>query len=120
MTNLIMCSDVHVPGRWVAVRRSGKKWVLNRSQLWTTEQVSGRHRAVLVTLSGFRKLPHSCTEGICTTPSHVHPMSRHITSLVPRPYARAHERVWLHKSKSLGPLQNLKVSNEIAKWRLLE
>ena len=33
-------------------------------------------------------------------------------SLVPRP--------WLHKSKSLGPLQNLKASNEIAKRRLLE
>jgi len=38
-------------------------------------------------------------------------------SLVPRPYTRASERVWLHKSKSLGPLQNLKASNEIAKQR---
>ena len=41
-------------------------------------------------------------------------------SLVPRPYACARERVWLHKSKSLSPLQNLKASNEIAKRRLLE
>ena len=41
-------------------------------------------------------------------------------SLVPRPYTRACERVWLHKSKSLGPLQNFKVSNEIAKRHLLE
>jgi len=40
--------------------------------------------------------------------------------LVPRPYTRACERVWLHKSKSLGPLQNLKASNEIAKRCLLE
>ena len=43
-----------------------------------------------------------------------------VNSLVPRPYTYARERVWLHKSKSLGPLQNLKVSNEIAKRRLLE
>ena len=41
-------------------------------------------------------------------------------SLVPRPHARAREKVWLHKSKSLGPLQNLKASNEIAKRRFLE
>jgi len=46
--------------------------------------------------------------------------SMHKISLVSRPYACAHERVWLHKSKSLGSLQNLKASNEIAKWRLLE
>ena len=39
---------------------------------------------------------------------------------MPRPYARARKRVWLHKSKSLGSLQNLKMSNEIAKRRLLE
>jgi len=32
-----------------------------------------------------------------------------------RLYARAHERVWLHKTKFLGWLQNLKASNEIAK-----
>ena len=43
-----------------------------------------------------------------------------LTSLVPRPYARARERVSLRKSKSLGPLQNLKASYEIAKRRLLE
>jgi len=42
------------------------------------------------------------------------------SSLVPRPYAHVRERVWLHKSKSLGPLQNLKASNEITKRRLLE
>ena len=41
-------------------------------------------------------------------------------SLVPRPYARAGERVWLQKSKSLDPLQNSKASNEIAKLHLLE
>jgi len=41
-------------------------------------------------------------------------------SLVPRPYARVGERVWLHKSKSLDPLQNSKASNEIAKLHLLE
>jgi len=41
-------------------------------------------------------------------------------SLVPRPYACVRERVWLHKSKSLGSLQNLKASNEIAKWCLLQ
>jgi len=41
-------------------------------------------------------------------------------SLVLRPYAHACERVWLHKPKSLGPLQNLKASNEIAKRHLLE
>ena len=42
------------------------------------------------------------------------------TSLMFRPYTR--ERVWLHKSKSksLGPLQNLKASNEIPKRHLLE
>jgi len=40
-------------------------------------------------------------------------------SLMPKPYAHARERVWLHKSKSLGPLQNLMVSNEIAKLHLL-
>jgi len=43
-----------------------------------------------------------------------------VDSLVPRLYKCVRERVWLHKSKSLGPLQNLKVSNEIAKWHLLE
>jgi len=43
-----------------------------------------------------------------------------LTSLVPRPYAHACERVSLHKSKSLGLLQNLKASYEIAKRRLLE
>ena len=42
------------------------------------------------------------------------------TSLMPRPYAHVRERVWLHKSKSLGLLQNLKASNEIAKQRWLE
>jgi len=41
-------------------------------------------------------------------------------SLMPRPYARVRERVWIHKSKSLGLLQNLKVSNGIAKRCLLE
>ena len=41
-------------------------------------------------------------------------------SLVPRPHARAREKVWLHKSKSLGPLQNLKASNAITKRHLLE
>ena len=44
----------------------------------------------------------------------------HVTSVVPRPNARACERVWFHKSKFLGLLQNLKASNEIAKQRLLE
>jgi len=47
-------------------------------------------------------------------------LAHQLDSLVPRPYARAHERVWLHKSKSLGPLQNLKASNQIAKRPLLE
>jgi len=42
------------------------------------------------------------------------------TSLMPRHNACACGRVWLHKSKSLGSPQNLKVSNEITKWRLLE
>ena len=41
-------------------------------------------------------------------------------SLIPRPYSHAHERVWFHKSKSLGPLQNLKASNQITKQHLLE
>jgi len=41
-------------------------------------------------------------------------------SLVPRSYAHAREKVWLYKSKSLGSLQNLNMSNEIAKRRLLE
>ena len=41
-------------------------------------------------------------------------------SLVLRPNARAHETVWLHRSKSLGSLQNLKASNGIAKRCLLE
>ena len=35
-------------------------------------------------------------------------VARDRTSLMLRPNARVHERVWLHKSKSLGPLQNLK------------
>ena len=39
---------------------------------------------------------------------------------MPRPYTRVRKRVWLHKSKSLGSLQNLKMSNEITKWCLLE
>jgi len=34
-------------------------------------------------------------------------------SLMPRPCARVCERVWLHKSKSLGLLQNLKASNNV-------
>jgi len=38
---------------------------------------------------------------------------------VPRPNARARERVWLHKSKSLGSLQNLKASNEITKQQII-
>jgi len=36
-------------------------------------------------------------------------------SLVPRSYAHACERVWLYKSKSLGSLQNLNMSSEMAK-----
>ena len=40
--------------------------------------------------------------------------------LMPRPYAHACKRVWLHKSKSLGSLRNLKEFNDIAKRRLLE
>jgi len=42
------------------------------------------------------------------------------SSLVPRPYAHVHRRVCLHKSKFLGLLQKLKVTNEIVKQRLLE
>jgi len=34
-------------------------------------------------------------------------------SLMPRPYAHACERVWLHQLKFLGSLQNLKATNEI-------
>jgi len=41
-------------------------------------------------------------------------------SLMPKFYAHVRERIWLHKSKSLGPLQNLKTSNEITKLCLLE
>jgi len=41
-------------------------------------------------------------------------------SLVPRPNAHACKRVWLHKPKSLGSHQNLKVSNENTKRCLSE
>jgi len=37
-------------------------------------------------------------------------------SLVLRPYARAREQIWLHKSKFLGSLHNLKATNEIVYW----
>jgi len=76
----------------------------NDSQQWLTN---------IVTLNGMelvsKLLPTS--ERICMYGC---------SSLMPRTYACAREKVWLHKSKSLGLLQNLKASNKIAKLGLLE
>ena len=96
----IICCECVV---WVN-NATGQQWYFRPLCFMEWNGTLGKHRMIC---KSSLQCPNSTN---CISPD----------SLVPRPYARARERVWLHKSKSLGSLQNLKASNEIAKWRLLE
>ena len=50
---------------WHIFYKTANKWVHYQSQTRTMGGPSNRHQAVLAMFLGFRKLIHSCTEGIC-------------------------------------------------------
>jgi len=103
-------------------------WMLQSSSGWKVGKVfrsqtqSWYQRTFLSIYAGASWEQQLCTPCVfLAPPSPPWREAWYSPSLMPRQTsARVHERVWLHKSKFVGSLQNLKATNEIVKRCLLE